>query len=154
MTEIVRRNPMHQVELTRAQKTSYPLLVNLLPKDFEQYYTAKPAKQTYCEWNPWCDYVTSVPTWRDTLRAETYKGYWPAGFQRTQWYLPQYLYKSCAIAVCNHPRPVLNKNYIRIVVSTFMLQRTFLLCKTISLRSSITIKLLPCTTPIERSYPI
>jgi hypothetical protein len=63
------------------------------------------------------------------------------------------LYKPYTIAILKYRRPLLPKKYIRIIVFTFKLQRTFFSRKTMFLRRSNTIKLLLLIILINGSYP-
>src|SRR4051812_13014534 len=63
------------------------------------------------------------------------------------------LYKSCAVAIHKHPRPLPPKNYVRFVAFMLRLQRSFFSRIKKFLRCSTTMKLLPLTILIEGSYP-
>ncbi len=63
------------------------------------------------------------------------------------------LHASCAIAIREHPRPLIIKNYIDFIASISKLQRTFFLRKTTSFRCSITVRLLLSAIPTEGPLP-
>lgn len=99
-------------------------------------------------------HVTSLPAWRDTLRAETYGGYFD--FKQlgicAHVSIRNSLYKSYTIATPKHLEPFLPKNYIRIVAFTPNLHRAFFYSRIDFLPYSTTVKLLPLLILIIGSY--
>jgi hypothetical protein len=98
--------------------------------------------------------VTSLSTWRETHRAEKYKGYFDFRQLKICTHIDIYynLYKSCAVATPNYLGPFPPKNYVRIVAFTPNVQRASFYSIIVFHHHSTTIKLLLLTMLIKWYY--